>query len=73
MALTEAPAPPSAEAVDRVPSAALIPRVALTLRGGRAGRTEAVDVPADTDGLQHLAEWLNEREGWSVMRAEVIP
>jgi hypothetical protein len=49
------------------------PRLIVVVRGGRTGRTEALDVPADLDGIERLAAWLSEHEGWAVRGAEVQP
>ena len=50
-----------------------VPRLIVVVHGGRTGRTEALDVPADPDGIEHLATWLSEHEGWAIKSAEVQP
>lgn len=64
--------PDPAATVEHLPGTET-PRLSVTVQGGRAGRTEALDVPADLDGLQHLADWLTDRVGWAIVTAEVIP
>jgi len=45
------------------------PRITVVVRGGRSGRTEALDAPTDADGIAKLVEWLGEHQGWAIVSA----
>lgn len=55
--------------LDSPPVAA--PRLLVVVRGGRAGRAEALDTPTDADGLGRLVGWLTAHEGWAIASARV--